>query len=483
MSLPAWRQGDLPHPPASSVWNAVRVIGPGTILLGLSLGAGDWLLGPAIAVKHGPSLLWVCTLSVILQALLNTEMARYTLATGESIYAGFMRTPPGPRFWARLYASLHLVQLGWPGWAAAGGSALAALFLGRTPRGEDREVVLILGYFLFLASVLVALPDARVERRIERAEWLMLGFILLVLLGGGIFLVPYEVWARVTAGFVSPLLGQAALPEKVDWLLLAAFAAYSGAGGVINATMTQGLREKGFGMAGTIGLTPTSIGKEKIPLPREGTIFPVTEPNLVKWREWWYYLRSDLWFLWTPGCLIGMALPVLLAVAFVPPGTDMAGPGTGAALAQALENRHGLPLGLLTLVTGLSILVATQLGVTSGFARSVTDILWASGVRPRAAGGASALYYSVLALFGLAGCLALPLAGPFALVLIGANLAALNFVILAFHTLWVNRRLLPRELRPALWREAAVAVCGLFFGILVAQVASRPAQILALFGL
>jgi hypothetical protein len=67
----------------------------------------------------------VCTLSVILQALLNTEMARYTLATGESIFIGFMRTPPGPRFWAWIYSLLHLLQLGWPGWAAAGGSALA----------------------------------------------------------------------------------------------------------------------------------------------------------------------------------------------------------------------------------------------------------------------------------------------------------------------------------------------------------------------
>jgi hypothetical protein len=480
-SLPAWQQGDLPHPPESSVRNAVRVVGPGTILLGLALGAGDWLLGPAVAVKHGPGLLWVCTLSVILQALLNTEMARYTLATGESIYAGFMRTPPGPRFWARIYACLNLVQLGWPGWAAAGGSALASLFLARTPRTTDGGVVLMLGYFVFLASVVVALPDARTQRRIERAEWLMLGFILLFLLGLGTFLAPWDVWARVTAGFVSPWMGLTARRDAIDWLLLTAFAAYSGAGGMINATLTQGLREKGFGMAGTIGLTPTSIGGERIPLPGEGAIFPITEPNLAKWREWWYYLRIDLWFLWTPGCLLGMALPVLLAVAVIPPDTDMGGPGAAAVLARALGRRHGLLLWLLTLVTGLWILASTQLGVTSGFARSVTDILWTSGARPRAAGGASALYYSALAVFALAGCLVLPLAEPLALILIGANLAALNFVILAFHTLWVNRRLLPRELRPALWREGAVAACGVFFAALLAQVLSRPERILGLF--
>ena len=479
--LPPWQQGDLPHPPASSVWNALRVIGPGTIVLGFSLGAGDWLLGPAMAVKHGPALLWICTLSVILQALLNTEMARYTLATGESIYTGFMRTPPGPRFWARTYACLNLLQLGWPGWAAAGGSALAGLFLGRAPRAEDREVVLILGYFLFLASVGAALPRAHARRSIGRVEWLMLGGVLLLLLGIGAAFVPRDVWTRVAAGFVGPLLGQATLPGQVDWLLLAAVAAYSGAGGVINAALTQGLREKGFGMAGTIGLTPTPIGGGRVPLPREGAIFPITEANLAKWREWWYYLRSDLWFLWIPGCLIGLALPVLLAVAFVPPHTDMGGEAVGTVLAHAVGERHGLLFWLLTLSTGLWILASTQVGVTSGFARSVTDILWAGGVRPRAEAGAGTLYYSVLAVFTLAGCLALPLAEPLSLILIGANLAALNFVILAFHTLWVNRRLLPPELRPAPWREAGVAVCGLFFGALVAQVMIRPAQIVALF--
>ena len=98
--LPAWRQGDLPHAPTYNPVNLVRVIGPGAILLGLSLGAGDWLLGPAVAAAYGPSLLWVCTLSILFQGVLNTEMARYTLATGEPVFTGFMRQRPGPRAWA-----------------------------------------------------------------------------------------------------------------------------------------------------------------------------------------------------------------------------------------------------------------------------------------------------------------------------------------------------------------------------------------------
>jgi hypothetical protein len=36
------------------------------------------------------------------------------------------------------------------------------------------------------------------------------------------------------------------------------------------------------------------------------------------------------------------------------------------------------------------------------------------------------------------------------------------------HTLVVNRTLLPRELRPPLWRQAALVLCALFYGTFVA---------------
>jgi hypothetical protein len=482
--LPDWSQGDLPHPPPFTLRNAMRVIGPSTILLGLSLGAGDWLLGPALVAKHGPGLLWICVLSVILQALLNTEMARYTLATGESVYAGFMRTPPGPRFWGWAYSLLHLAQLGWPGWAAAGGSAMAGLFLGRMPRGEDREVVLVLGYLVFLASVVIAARGTRVQRRIERAELLMMGWMLVFLITAVALIVPREVYARVAAGFLGRLPPGFALPPDVDWPLVTALAAYSGAGGVINATLTHWLRDRGFGMAGSVGFVPAAIGAERVPLTPAGAVFPGTEANLAKWSGWWSYLRADFWFLWTPGCLIAMALPVLLAVAVVAPQTAMSGLGTGVVLAQALGQSHGIVFWMLTLLTGAWILVSTQVGITSGFARSVTDILWTSGLWSTGAqpGAAGTLYYAVLGVFMLAGCLVLPIANPLSLVLIGANLAALNFVVLAAHTLWVNRRLLPAEARPSVWREAAVAAGGVFFGVLAAQVLARPSALLGLFG-
>ena len=46
--LPAWEEEDLPSPPPFNLRNALGIIGPGAILLGTSIGSGEWLLGPAV---------------------------------------------------------------------------------------------------------------------------------------------------------------------------------------------------------------------------------------------------------------------------------------------------------------------------------------------------------------------------------------------------------------------------------------------------
>jgi hypothetical protein len=73
----------------------------------------------------------------------------------------------------------------------------------------------------------------------------------------------------------------------------------------------------------------------------------------------------------------------------------------------------------------------------------------------------------VLAVFLVWGCIALNLARPITLIIIGANAAAVIFVIESLHTIVVNRRFLPKELRPALWREACLVLCALFYGSFV----------------
>src|SRR5688572_29618330 len=121
--LDAWRLAELPEPPSPTGLGWLGVVGPGVILLGASIGSGEFLLGPAVFVKHGLTLLWVTAVAILLQAVFNTEVMRYTLATGEPMFTGFMRTRPSSTAWAWFYATLYVLQLGWPAWAGAAAAA------------------------------------------------------------------------------------------------------------------------------------------------------------------------------------------------------------------------------------------------------------------------------------------------------------------------------------------------------------------------
>ena len=107
------------------------VVGPGVIVLGVSIGSGEFLLGPAVFVRHGLSLLWVTVVAVFLQTIFNTELMRYTLATGEPVFTGFMRTRPSSTAWAWFYAVLYFLQVGWPAWAGTAAGAIFFLFARR----------------------------------------------------------------------------------------------------------------------------------------------------------------------------------------------------------------------------------------------------------------------------------------------------------------------------------------------------------------
>lgn len=459
--LPPWGAAELPEPPAFTGRNVLRTVGPGVIGLGLAIGSGEWLLGPSVIVSYGPALLWITSVAVVLQALLNLEMARYTLYTGEPIMTGYMRTWPGPAFWGWTYAVLSFLQYGWPGWALASATATAALLLGRMPAPADAGVVIAIGYVTFGACFIVALIGQKVERTVELVMWAMVSLIIAYLLIVDLTTVSAANWGRVASGFVSV----GSLPTGADWTLIGAFAAYSGLGGVGNAYITNWMRDKGYGMSGTVGYIPSAFGP-RVTLPPHGNVFPVTARALDAWRRWWRFLNVDQWAIFAVGSILGMALTALLTLEYVPAGSRIEGWAVANLQASGIARVHGPVFWYLTLVCGLWILFSTQLGIVEGLPRAVTDILWSGSadVRRWRGGDVRASYYGVLLVFASWGCVALNLAQPLTLIIIGANIAGFNLFLMSAHTLWLNRRVLPRELRAPAWREAAVVLCGLFYG-------------------
>jgi hypothetical protein len=442
----------------------MRTIGPGAILLGLSIGSGEWLLGPATTVKWGLALLWVTTVSVLLQVVLNTEMARYTLYTGEPIVTGFMRTAPGPRFWGWLYSILYFLQVGWPGWAATAGGAMAFIYLGRLPAPEEAGLVKIFGYATLLMAAAILLLGRKIERTLEYVNWFWIAWILLYLFLLDIFLVPASKWVEGVVGFFS----FGTIPQGADWFLLAAFAGYSGAGGMLNTSITNWLRDKGFGMGGKVGYIPALVGGQRATMAHVGTVFDTKNPtNMARWRTWWRYLAADQYWLWMGGAFLGMFLPTILATTVIEPGTEIRGLGVGARIADGVSTVTGSgALRLLTAITGFWILFSTQIGIMDGFVRNVTDTLWtgSAAVRRWRGGDVRTVYYLVGAVLLVWGCIAINLAQPIVLIQLGAAIASLLFVFVSIHTFVVNRSL-PAELRPPVWRQVALWASACFFGI------------------
>jgi hypothetical protein len=468
--LDPWRIGELPVAPRPRGLQWFSAIGPGVIVLGASIGSGEFLLGPAAFVKYGLSLLWIVGVASLLQTLLNVELMRYTLATGEPVLTGFMRTRPHSTFWAWFYVVLYFLQMGWPGWAGAAAGAVFFLFAKRLPVAGEAGTVYAIGVGLFLMCGLFLLVGRRIERTLEYLNWIMIALIIGGLGTLAILFVPLSTWGAAVAGFAAFDVRTGSfqlVPAGADFFLLGAFAAYTGGGGVTNLTLSNWARDKGYGMSSSVGFIPAAVGGKKVALAHSGSTFEPTAASLERWRGWWRIVRVDQWGVYFIGAILGMGLPALLYVTFVPAGSDIRGLGVAAALAQAVATQKGAIFGGAIAILGVWILFKTQLDILEGMTRAITDILWTGSTRIRAwrGGDVRVIYYSVLVVISVWGILALRLTQPIVLLALSANMAGIVFIISALHLLYVNTRLLPVALRPPLWRRLALVALALFYGL------------------
>ena len=475
--MPAWRVADMPSPPAWTLRNVLRIVGPGTIALSVSIGAGEWILGPRVTVEHGLSMLWIVTLAVLFQLACNLQFIRYTVYTGEPIINGFMRTSPGPVVWGTVYILLALCQMGWPAWAATSAAPLFTAISGRLPTDQDSTAVLLLGVSSFILAVGIVGFGGKVERMLEVVNWFMVTFIFSFLLVVCVLFVPPHIWWEGLIGFLglTPEYEFQFVPASVagrqSWLVLGGFAAFAAAGGMANLMTSNWVRDKGFGMGSLVGYIPSAVGGKKVRVSPVGTVFPVTTENLKRWKGWWRYVLADQAVIWAVGCFVGMYLNCILAVAVMPANTEMEGLAAGAFQADFLRAHAGDTLAFLGLLNGFWILFGSQLVITDGFVRVSTDILWSGSSRVRrwAQDDIRRVYYTLIIAFAVWGAIAINLARPDVLVLIAANSAGFILMFAAFHGLVLNHRFLPREVRAPLWQQAGVVGTILFYAMFFIQ--------------
>ena len=470
--LDPWKEAELPVPPNPRGLQWVGVVGPGVIILGLALGSGEFLLGPAVFVRFGLTLLWATGVAILLQTFFNVELMRYTLATGEPASTGFMRTRPSSRFWAWVYSLLYFFQAGWPAWAATAATAIFFLFARRLAGPADAQTVYYIGVASFLICVLALLFGRRIERTREMLNWVLVAAILGTFLVLSVIFVPLGTWGAAVTGFFgyAPSTGSFVfLPQGVDFVLLGALVGFSGAGGMGNVTLTNWARDKGYGMSSRVGYIPAAVGGQKIHLAHTGFMFRPDAEAMTRWRGWWRIVRADQWGVFFCGAMLGMMLPALLYVSFLEPGEDIRGLGIAAQLAAGVGAVAGPLLAGAIAFLGAWMLLKTQLDALEAFTRAITDILWTGSARVRAwrGGDVRAVYYTMLVVISVWGMIALRLAPPTELLQISATMAAFILAVVPLHLLYVNTRFLPPEIRPSWWRRAMLVVMSLFYGFFV----------------
>ena len=450
------RTADLPHR-SLSFW---RMTGPGAVLVGLSIGAGEIVLWPWITTKFGASMVWAAALGVFLQLWVNIEIGRWAIVTGEAPYTGFARVWMG-----FIYALLFVgfVTLFLPGWARISGAALKALLFGPDGPGPDWMWTGL----TFVSVALVLFGPKVMYRAVERITISLVVFMTL-----GLIFVAFQVGTLDAVGEMARGLlnfGHIELDDEFPFSRFFGAVVFAGAGGAGNLWYAFYLRDKGIGMGARMPtLTNPLRGGADTETPT-GYTYPDTEPNRRAFKDWlrWVVFDQTLYF-WLLNSLTMFlfmfgALCVLRPLGLVP---------TEGRIIWDESLILGETLGsfgrYLYLVIGMAALFSTQLVAVDGGAR-----VWAYIVRSCFRFGRhvdqARLYLPFAVGFMLAGTASTWFFERYAVTGLGFifNAALLGGFSMAMYVplmLYLNLRYLPASARPGPVNIAMMLVASGVYG-------------------
>ncbi|HEX6353767.1 Nramp family divalent metal transporter [Actinophytocola sp.] len=469
VSRPPLGVADLPEP--EEVFKVSRlgvrqivqfVIGPSLIALGISIGSGEWLLGPSAVGEFGfVGVGWVITVSAILQTFYNVECARYVTATGEVPIVGFGRVPPGWKLWIPFSLIAFYFAFIFGGWAAGAGQGLFALITGRPHEPGEIEWVRLLAIGLLLTVFLITALARKVSRTLELANWVMVGVLLVVLIVVCVAVVPWSIWWEGVRGLVTP----AAPPPGITATTLGALAGFTALASGLNWYAMNHYRDKGYGMGSRVGFLSGMRGERQEVRP-VGVTFPDTPENETRWKRWYRLLMIDLWVVFFGGAMIGMLLPtILMAHVVTTSGETPTTENVPTFTAEHLGNQYGSFVFYLMLGVGVLILFSTQLGIFEALVRNFTDAVHATSpkMRRRLEGDPRKFYYPYMLVVLVVIAAALHLALPVELVRISANMSNFGALMFPFVLMYLNSRL-PKAARPRPWHYVILVLNVLFFG-------------------
>ncbi|MFG1701004.1 Nramp family divalent metal transporter [Nonomuraea sp. NPDC049309] len=410
VSRPDLEVADLPAP--EEVFKVSKIgfreilkyaVGPSLIALGISIGSGEWLLGP--------------------------------LSVGQYGFVGV-------------------------GWAASAGQGVYALVHG-VPPADDAVEPRLWAIALLVLVFLITAGARKISRALELANWVMIGGILIALLAVDLLVVPWSQWWEGIRGFLTP----SAPPAGITATQLGALAGFTALASGLNWYVMGHYRDKGYGMGHRVGYISGLRGTRTTVLA-SGITFPDDARNRGLWKRWYRLLMVDMWGVFFAGAILGMLLPTLLmaqAVTLAGEGPTRANVPT--FVASALGDEYGRVVFYIALVVGVLVLFSTQLGIFEAMVRVTTDAANATSPRLRRLieGDPRRFYYPFMILLLVVISIIIFQSLPVGLVEWSANMSNLGALIYPFLLMYLNSRL-PRPARPRPWHYVILVLNVLFFG-------------------
>jgi Mn2+/Fe2+ NRAMP family transporter len=456
--LPPFRQGTLPRFPG---WWAA--LGPGIVWMALAQGSGELIWWPYLIAKYGLAFLWLLIPACLLQFPINYAIGSYTLLTGETIFQGFIRLNRRVAFVLWICMALSFLWFG--SFASAGGTALAALT--HFPPGWDARGQTLFWAYSSIAVFFAALAASRVIYTVVERFMTLVAVVTLV---GLVVSCSHPTVLAALPDFARGL----AMPhwppprpwEPADATKLLTAITFAGLGGFWTLFYSYWLKEKGAGMAQTMGRVEGLAGRHEVVFTSGMVPQAAARPELSRWRR---FLMVDS-AIGIVGNIITTLMTCLLAYAVLhPQGLLPEKYELAVVQSRFFELSWGAAGRTLFLIVAAAFLADTWMATADAVSRIHTDCILS--FFPAARRRSVRWWYFLCLILGtVVTCLTMLVSEPGPLILLSALFGFIGTVSYAALLYGLNYRLLPRHLEPSLapqrWAGAGLGIAGLAYAAL-----------------
>ncbi|MEV0822835.1 Nramp family divalent metal transporter [Nonomuraea rubra] len=447
----------LPDAPPS-----VHILGPTVFLVALGVGMGESYMWPRLVLLFGPEIRWLFLIGVTLQAVVMLEMARYAMATGESIFSGAARVFK-PLMWFFFVVAIAVYI--WPGHLSAGAAAFEEI------TGIPWVVTAIAG--LILVGVVFTLAKV-IYNLLENVLSLLIGALVL---GTAVVAAMVGSWGDVVTT-ISGMFSIGYLPAEAmtaAWFpVIVGACAFAGPSGMQQMWYTLHLRDSGAGMGvhqpKIRGLRHAGEEEER---PNRGFMFDTDDPaEMAKWKGWRRWVTFDaLLLFWGITMLVTISFTVIAQAAVrIDPAVRTAIQGDDrevalTAMSNAVSSAGSSVLGVVFLGFIALIGLNATLGLFDSFSRGQADMTYnfIPGTKKLGMSKLYAIFLWGVIIFGILILLFGPADGPSGILDTLAFLSTFAMGAYCVTLLLVNNRMLPKPIRPRWWSNVIIGFGAVFY--------------------